>query len=178
MPNDIGKIHRKVHDPNAKQPMARMQGRICNGAMCLALTLGWVASTQAAQTAMAPASAAGPARVPFINPAILQVNAKIIPTPTLVYVGDYAALAPVSSSPLRYAGDYAPLAPVVTGVLVYLGAGSPGEVSLPAFMTPKQIATGVLTYVGDYATLPNPVLQTLTYTGAYQPMQAAPLIAR
>ena len=175
MPSDRNTIQRTVRELSAAKSFARLGGSICIASVWLSLPLSCIA---AAPVMMPAASAAGPARVPFINPAILQANSRNIATPALVYVGDYAALAPVSSSPLLYNGAYAPLPPVVTGVLIYLGAGSPGEVSLPAFMTPKQIATGVLTYVGDYAPLPNPVLQTLTYTGAYPPMQAAPLVAK
>ncbi len=109
-----------------------------------------ITSAYGVQTVAAPASTAGLARTPVVNPAVLQANVRSIPTPLLVYLGDYATLAPMSSGPLLYNGDYAPLAPQVTGVLVYQGSGSADLASLPAFMVPKQIATGVLTYTGDY----------------------------
>ncbi len=143
--------------------------------LCLILPFGLIGTSYAAQVAALPASAARSAPASNVNTAALPFNVRNIATPKLVYLGDYVALAPVSTSPLRYNGDYTPMPSVVSGVLVYLGAGAPNTVSLPAFLTPKQISTGALNYLGDYTALPNQITQTLNYLGGYLEIQPMPV---
>ena len=141
MPRTCGKILRKAFDMHRAVACCSTHCAIrsgwCGVALGLALTLCGTANTFAAQASAVPASTTSAARAPIapivptvpvsptINTAILQANGKTIPTAMLVYVGDYATLSPVSSSPLLYNGDYGPQAPVVTGVLLYTGAYPP-----------------------------------------------------
>ncbi len=107
------------------QPHKRMRRLYGSAAFCLALSVG--THVFAAQSPMAPASAARPALAPTINPAALQSIVRTIATPKLVYLGDYAPMAPkqISTGVLIYLGDYVALPNQVVQSLTYTGAYPP-----------------------------------------------------